>query len=457
MLEVIPAHGRLPQGRDQERRGCSSTGGRSCSRASTATSTAPSRATTLDRALMIRDIELMKQHNVNAVRTSHYPNDPRGTTSATTTASTSSTRRTSRATATARIRRTAWPTTRRGRPAYLDRIERMVERDKNHPSIVIWSMGNECGDGPNFAGGYKWTKARDPSRPVHYEGSTRHGGLERRHQLLHVPDADGAWSQRGRAPDDAAHPLRVHARDGQQQRRAEGVLGHLLRRHQRAGRVRVGLGGPGHPAAGARRVPARAPGRATFLAYGGWWEDRVGQSTTTTTSARTAWWRPTGRRTRACSRSSTSTATSTSSPVDLAAGTLQGEELVRLPQRRRTSPTGTWEVTQNGERSWPGPLPDLDVAPRQEHEFTVALPAITPAAGRRVLAEPVLRAKDDDAVGEEGARGRVGAVEAAGRRRRRGAGRRAAGAGDGRRGPPDGRCQRPRLRARLRPPARRPS
>ena len=60
--------------------------------------------------------------------------------------------------------------------AHLDRIERMVERDKNHPSVVIWSMGNEAGDGPNFAAGYQWLKARDAGRPVHYCGSTARGG-----------------------------------------------------------------------------------------------------------------------------------------------------------------------------------------------------------------------------------------------------------------------------------------
>ena len=52
----------------------------------------------------------------------------------------------------------------------------MVERDKNHASVVFWSMGNESGDGPNAAAAYQWTKQRDPSRPFHYEGTTSHGG-----------------------------------------------------------------------------------------------------------------------------------------------------------------------------------------------------------------------------------------------------------------------------------------
>ena len=48
-------------------------------------------------------------------------------------------------------------------------MARMVERDKNHPSVIIWSLGNEAGDGPNFEAGRAWIKRSDPSRPVHYE------------------------------------------------------------------------------------------------------------------------------------------------------------------------------------------------------------------------------------------------------------------------------------------------
>lgn len=54
-------------------------------------------------------------------------------------------------------------------PAHLDRMERMVERDKNHPSVILWSMGNEAGDGRNFREMYRWTKGRDPTRHVLYE------------------------------------------------------------------------------------------------------------------------------------------------------------------------------------------------------------------------------------------------------------------------------------------------
>jgi len=122
-------------------------------------------AVTVER--MREDILLMKRANVNAVRTSHYPNDPRwyelcdeyglyvmdeadlethGL----------------------RGRLASEPS---WHAAFLDRAIRMAERDKNHPSIIFWSMGNESGYGPNFAAISAWLKAFDPTRPIHYEGA----------------------------------------------------------------------------------------------------------------------------------------------------------------------------------------------------------------------------------------------------------------------------------------------
>ncbi len=51
----------------------------------------------------------------------------------------------------------------------MDRVRRMYERDKNHPSVIIWSLGNEAGDGTNFEAAANWLKEKDHSRPVHYE------------------------------------------------------------------------------------------------------------------------------------------------------------------------------------------------------------------------------------------------------------------------------------------------
>jgi len=120
---------------------------------------------------MIEDILLMKRHNVNAVRTSHYPNDPRfydlcdyygiyvldetdlechgfGTAG-------------------------NWNWTSDNpewEAAYVDRVVRMLERDKNHPCIIIWSLGNESGFGCNHEAMAKWVREADPTRLLHYEG-----------------------------------------------------------------------------------------------------------------------------------------------------------------------------------------------------------------------------------------------------------------------------------------------
>ena len=127
----------------------------------------PRTARVMSEERMLQDILLMKQANINAVRTSHYPNVSRwyelcdslglyvmdeadieehglrGTLAST----------------------PDWYA------AFMDRAVRMAERDKNYPSIVMWSMGNESGYGPNFAAISAWLHDFDPTRPVHYEGA----------------------------------------------------------------------------------------------------------------------------------------------------------------------------------------------------------------------------------------------------------------------------------------------
>lgn len=134
--------------------------------------TDPKLGQVVTRERMIQDIRLMKQNNINAVRTCHYPNVPEwydlcdeyglylvdeanieshgmgyGEKSL--------------------AKDPAW------QAAHLARTIRMVERDKNHASVIIWSLGNEGGMGVNFEVTYKWVKQRDPSRPVQYEQAAR--------------------------------------------------------------------------------------------------------------------------------------------------------------------------------------------------------------------------------------------------------------------------------------------
>lgn len=117
-----------------------------------------------------RDLELMKQHNINAVRTAHYPNDPRfyemcdelGLFVVAETDLESH----GFANVDNISRITDDP---EWESAYVDRIERHVMAQRNHPSIVMWSLGNESGYGCNIPAMYKRTKELDPTRPVHYE------------------------------------------------------------------------------------------------------------------------------------------------------------------------------------------------------------------------------------------------------------------------------------------------
>jgi len=71
--------------------------------------------------------------------------------------------------------------------AHLDRTMRMVERDKNHPSVIIWSLGNEAGDGHNILADYRWIKHRDPSRPVQYERAEKSTNTVERHTDIWCP------------------------------------------------------------------------------------------------------------------------------------------------------------------------------------------------------------------------------------------------------------------------------
>jgi beta-galactosidase len=129
------------------------------------------RGKALTMETMLADILLFKRYNINAVRTSHYPNDERwydlcdeyGI--------------------------YVWDEANiehhsvynklsndpEWRTAFIERGSRMVERDKNHPSIITWSLGNESGYGPNHDAMAGWMRGFDPSRIIHYEGTMRLG------------------------------------------------------------------------------------------------------------------------------------------------------------------------------------------------------------------------------------------------------------------------------------------
>lgn len=139
----------------------------------------------ISEELMRKDIEVMKQHNINAVRTSHYPNDFRfydlcdeyGLYVV------------DEANLEAHHHYAQLGADPYWANAFLNRAVRMVERDKNHPSIIMWSMGNETGFGPNHAAMFAWVKEYDPGRPIHNESAIcRQGVRQMWEENLHGSD-----------------------------------------------------------------------------------------------------------------------------------------------------------------------------------------------------------------------------------------------------------------------------
>jgi len=131
--------------------------------------TDPTTGQTISRARMEQDIKVMKEYNINALRMSHYPNDDymyelcdKYGIYVVDEANLES-------------HGMGYETTKTlgNKPnwelAHLQRIKRMFERDKNHPSIITWSLGNEGGNGYNFYRAFLWLKEQDSSRPVQYE------------------------------------------------------------------------------------------------------------------------------------------------------------------------------------------------------------------------------------------------------------------------------------------------
>ena len=131
----------------------------------------PDRGKALTVADLRADLELMRAHNITAIRTSHYPNDSAfydlcdelGM----------------YVVDEANIESHAYNVSichdERYRATFVDRVARMVERDRNHPSIILWSLGNESGYGANHDAAAAWIRRVDPSRPLHYEGAIFHG------------------------------------------------------------------------------------------------------------------------------------------------------------------------------------------------------------------------------------------------------------------------------------------
>jgi beta-galactosidase len=333
----------------------------------------------VERSWMVRDIQLMKQNNINAVRTSHYPNDPEwyalcdeyglyvldeanieshgfglGPDN--------------------RLANDpAW------QAAHLDRVARMVERDKNHPSVISWSLGNEAGDGPNLAAAYQWVKKRDPSRPVHYQGSTRHGGSNSDiNSFFYITPADVAERARQRPTMPLIISEYAHAMGNSSGGLKEYWDVFYAGTNAQGGFVWDWVDqGIRQPIPGSFR--ADGDRRSTFFAYGGFWEDRTGIPNDSNFcqnglvgADRVP--HPGLRAIKYVYRYLHA------APVDLAAGTITVKSWFDEINPKDLV-DGRWDILANGRVVASGPMPEIDLAPRQQKTLRLALPPLQAEPG----------------------------------------------------------------------------
>ena len=328
-------------------------------------------------ALMVEDIELMKRHNVNAVRTSHYPNAPAfyaladqyglyvideanlechgfGTNPRNWLSNAP-----------------AWTA------AYVDRAERMVERDKNHPSIVMWSVGNECGDGTNIAAEYQWLKKRDPRRPVHYEGAAHESGANSDiNSFMYATPM--ATASRAQARPDVPLLLCEYTH-------AMGNSNGGLKEYWDIFYAETNAQGAfvwDWVDQGIRQPVPREHRRVqgeTFLAYGGWWEDRAairndGNFSQNGLVSADRVPRPGLSAIKYVYRYIHAEA------VDVRAGRIRVKNWFDFVNAKDVV-EGAWRITgSDGRIAASGALPELDLGPRQEREIRLDLPSLPDAS-----------------------------------------------------------------------------
>ncbi len=161
---------------------------------------------------MLEDLYIFKRHNINAIRTSHYPNDPRFTelcdklgfmvvdeADLETHGMGCSAEDFVRETINDLSDSPEWE------KAYVDRAKRLYERDKNHPCVVFWSLGNESGAGNNHRAMRKYIKSRNPDAIVHYEGANFDFGKRCKKKYKDISDLE---SRMYTAPEDCKRVMK---------------------------------------------------------------------------------------------------------------------------------------------------------------------------------------------------------------------------------------------------------
>lgn len=312
----------------------------------------------ITRESALKDVELMKKFNVNAVRTCHYPDDPLFYKLCDeygifvmdeTNIECHDNRNLS------------------GKPEWvklqMNRCERMAERDKNHASIIMWSLGNESGGGIGPETMYKWLRENHPDRPVHCEYNNKTADIESRMY------ANAWWGGKANRPHvlcEYAHAM------GNSNGNLKEYWETIYKYESHMGAfvwdwADQGLRQP-VPDAFKKNI-GKGPVKDTFFAYGGWWEDKENRHTDKNfcmnglvSSDRIP--HPGLYALKWVHRNVHVT------PVDLAAGTFKVRnwfDYSTISDRVY----GEWAVYANGVKLRDGKLPELDVKPHEEKEFSI--------------------------------------------------------------------------------------
>jgi beta-galactosidase len=331
----------------------------------------------VNRETMLRDIRMFKENNINAVRTAHYPNVPEwyelcdeygiyvmdeanieshgyGNKANNKLANDP-----------------AWE------EAHLNRVRRMVARDKNHASVVVWSLGNEAGSGPNFVKACDWVHENDATRPVHYEGGNKSVGDF--HSRMY---ADNDWLGEGDRPSILCEY--THAMGNSNGNLTEYWDDNIYKNEKHSGGFVWDWMDQGLE----EKVPeeyrkniGRGPVRETFFAYGSWWPLP---------------WHDQGNNGRNFCMNGLIAADWTPhpglfaikhvyrnvhvSPVDVATGTFRIKSWFDFSNMKDLV-DGEWVVEGNGKMIERGNLADLDIPARGEKTISVPLPSINAEPG----------------------------------------------------------------------------
>ena len=343
------------------------------------------------RASMLRDIKMFKENNINAVRTSHYPDTPLfydlcdeygiwvmdeanieshgyGNHAGNTPANDP-----------------AWEA------AHKNRVARMEARDKNHPSVIMWSLGNEAGVGPNFDTAYRYLKDTDPTRPVHYEGDSRRGARHKASDVYSVMYRGPGWVGPADKPSVLCEYTHAMGNSNGNLKEYWDDTIYPTPRHMGAfvwDWMDQGLRTP-VPAAFRHRIGS-GPVKDNFFAYGGWHkQDRHHDGNFCMNGLLAADWKPhpglfaikyTYRNIHV-------------SAIDAAAGRFFVHNRFDFTNLRDLVET-EWSITENGHDFKSGQLEALDIPPRTQEEVQISLPSFTPQEGKEYLLTLRFRAKE---------------------------------------------------------------